>query len=1158
MDKLKINIRAVLQSAKNGVEASNFEDHYRSLTKENIQYAQYGYKSLDELMANIPDTVYLANYRGTKIYRAVCTDSTYHLQKLIDRQKSVSARKSKPVPNRRRPLFANENLQNSTCRYNRYEDNRKRYPNVRVTVDSSGRGQQVNCRGDVKRSVEMGDINANCNKHEIKSVMMSVSKSNRVFEKAVKDISSNEQVPYGSMNTFPLAPRFQKQKNNTPAPDFVKGRHEHIPRSNKVSSSVLDGKQYTECLVEFVSKNSLSFAIQALPVENGFTASIQIKNEVYESSARFPSEQEAQYSAAKNACISLGLDPYKMDDPVGIDEHELKKRVQQIVVQNGLWLKNMGETYEKQFGEKAPDNLQDLVRSWVDVFKIEQACATQMEIVYPVKQSLVSFTGKEVEIKHADLLPVGSVLNVYVSFIYSAAQFYVHYETSCIQEIDAELNLHCQKRHVDIKALQIGGFCVAQYSDNDAWYRASILDIDDEKGEVEVYYVDYGNTERVSIDRITKLPTSVAHYPAQAILCALFQLIPPQEETDFEASKQEFGALAQDQLQAKTVLIDNKVCHVILINPESPSKLSINDILVNSKLAYLCQTPEADPEENEPAPLMLPADRFWDVYVCFLSSTTDVIIRIVGENYSDKLEKLEKEIEKWFPELPNGQIQEGDICAAEVEGFYHRVKVLQMKESRRTVECLFLDHGDSDRLVLNQLRVLDSTLNYLPYQAIPCVLAGLEQYSCNIGAIDKLMEMALGKTCVAEAVTKDNKIFAVLYDTMGEDDININKAVAEFAESEGTDLLSSLVHDGTESVSSSTLSELSMKSTTTLENVMKQSGLKDSATSPTASSSSHTSPVSGHPPDSPASFSLHHPNPNSPDSSSSSSVCSGIVTGLPGSSTPLSRSSDRISAKTPETPAMSTTSAVVTPNSSDFPSSTSSVISSCSDSSNTDAVWSKADYIKLKPPGPFKMAPIPDVTFVYIDYIADPSNFHIIPFDFLAERDNFTARLTDKMKATSPLVTLTDNDVLLSHPYVSNVDDAWYRVIPSSVCEDGGYFVWYADYGGYDFECTENLKPLPEEFWDLPYQSVTCKLNNFIPKRGDTWSEAAKYKFLELANNKCFACIVKDTSTATDSGSASVPGTESAIPVVLIDTCGEEDVCIDEVLLAFGYGQYKS
>ena len=33
----------------------------------------------------------------------------------------------------------------------------------------------------------------------------------------------------------------------------------------------------------------------------------------------------------------------------------------------------------------------------------------------------------------------------------------------------------------------------------DSWFRAFILNIDKEKGEVEVYYVDYGNTEKISM-----------------------------------------------------------------------------------------------------------------------------------------------------------------------------------------------------------------------------------------------------------------------------------------------------------------------------------------------------------------------------------------------------------------------------------------------------------------------------------------------------------------------------------------------------------------------------------------------------------------------------------------------------------------------------------
>lgn len=51
----------------------------------------------------------------------------------------------------------------------------------------------------------------------------------------------------------------------------------------------------------------------------------------------------------------------------------------------------------------------------------------------------------------------------------------------------------------------------------------------------------------------------------------------------------------------------------------------------------------------------------------------------------DELEKLESDIEKWFPDAPEEAIREGAVCAAQVDGLYHRVKVLGLKGSRNKV-----------------------------------------------------------------------------------------------------------------------------------------------------------------------------------------------------------------------------------------------------------------------------------------------------------------------------------------------------------------------------------------------------------------------------------------------------------------------------------------
>ncbi|GAB1599310.1 tudor domain-containing protein 7-like isoform X2 [Argonauta hians] len=1176
MEQLKINIRAVLQSAKNGVDASCFEDQYKSLTKENLYYKQYGYQSVEELMTNLPDTVKITYQRGAMVYRAVITDSTLHLQKLISRQKSAPARKSKPLPNKRRPLFANENFPNSNNnnnnsnnnnnnnnnnnKYHRYEDNRKKYNNVHVTVDScmrGGSGHQVNVRSDVKRSIEMGggDIDANCNKHQGAKSELYASKSNRVFKKSIKTISSNE-VSHGLMPS-----RLQKLKNSPQAPELVKEKQEHLLKSNKVP----DGKKYFECLLDYVKKNSLPFARDMQCFENGFFCSFQIDNQVFKSSACFFNEEEAQYSAGKQACERLGLDPDQI-----CDEQELKDRVQQIVVQNGLWLMKLKNTYEESFQLKAPDNLHDLVRSWTDLFKIEQACSSQMEIVYPVNTSLVIFTGKEIVIEDASLLPVGETVVVYVVFIYSPCHFYVHLESTCIKDIDKELDNHCKKCAVDIKSLEVGGFCAAQYTDNDVWYRARILSIQPDKHQVEIYYVDYGNIEIVSIDRITKLPSLTSQYPAQAVLCSLYQLEPLQDEAGLEESKQGFSQFCENQLNARTVLIDdNNVCQVILHEVASPSdsERSINDLLISSELAHFSQVgPPDKPPPNEPAPLMLPSERFWDVYVCFLSSLTDIIVRIVGENYSEQLLELETEIMKWFPEDAKDRINEGDICAAKIDGLVHRVKVLHM-DHRKTVECLFLDHGDSDRLALCCLRKLDPSLNYLPYQAIPCYLVGLEQHSCNLTAIEKLMDMALGKTCVAEAINKDNKIYAVLYDTSGDDDININKTIAEFVKSKGCDLISSLAHNGSESMSSLSLSKLSLKSTTTLENLMKPPGTQESLSLLTASSSSSRNPPSlvGGGPDF-NSFTPPMPSPHNTNTSMTSKITTTTTT------TPTTtnhhhyhhhhNNNSAVTTNTAKTRGITTSSysgvepyggsGLLVSRSSDQPSVNSpesSLLAGPLTNSSYQATsgWSRIEYLKLKAPGQFKMAPLPEVTFVYVEYVTSPTIFRIIPFDFLSKRDQFTASITEKMN-TTPLVTLTEKDILLNHLYTTCVDGCWYRVVPINVNFCGSYLVKYADYGGFDFHDTEDLFPLPTKFWNLPYQSVTCKLHNFVPFRGEMWSEAAKYKFHELVANKCFACIVKETM---DQASGDV------VSVVLMDTSGEEDVCVDEVLIALKYGKHK-
>lgn len=48
----------------------------------------------------------------------------------------------------------------------------------------------------------------------------------------------------------------------------------------------------------------------------------------------------------------------------------------------------------------------------------------------------------------------------------------------------------------------VGGACVAQYSSDGAYYRARILELGN--GSAEVFFVDYGNKEKVDFSSLSR------------------------------------------------------------------------------------------------------------------------------------------------------------------------------------------------------------------------------------------------------------------------------------------------------------------------------------------------------------------------------------------------------------------------------------------------------------------------------------------------------------------------------------------------------------------------------------------------------------------------------------------------------------------------------
>ncbi|XP_061490188.1 tudor domain-containing protein 7 isoform X2 [Rhineura floridana] len=176
-------------------------------------------------------------------------------------------------------------------------------------------------------------------------------------------------------------------------------------------------------------------------------------------------------------------------------------------------------------------------------------------------------------------------------------------------------------------------------------------------------------------------------------------------------------------------------------------------------------------------PLIIPAETSPSVLVVELSSTNEVVVRYVGKDYSAAQESMEDEMKDWFCQNPSVlQMQSpkvGQVVAVPaVEDAWLRAQIIST-EGDRTKVC-YVDYGFSEIIENTRVYKLAKHFFSLPFQASKCRLAGLEAF-CDDPAMVKTVEsQTCGKIFAVEILEKSEIPLVVLYDTSGEDDININ------------------------------------------------------------------------------------------------------------------------------------------------------------------------------------------------------------------------------------------------------------------------------------------------------------------------------------------------------------------------------------------------
>jgi len=260
--------------------------------------------------------------------------------------------------------------------------------------------------------------------------------------------------------------------------------------------------------------------------------------------------------------------------------------------------------------------------------------------------------------------------NCEVVFINSPSDFFVQLSPDCL-ELDAVMENIATAYENDGEIMQTfkirsGVFCIAQYSEDLKWYRATIKSVEDNSATVE--FVDYGNTESVDFTKIKNIREEFLKLPMQAIHCKLFGSAIDKENMQVFSDKVE-GKL----LRVEFVAEENGVYEVLLheITDNVPSANSINEIcglnidLIKTKETVACKTTRT----VQILPDYAPFDAKWQMISYEAGSRHDVIVTWLINPNKAYCQSLAKEAE--FKTMMN-EIQK---TYADREPITHKLKV---------------------------------------------------------------------------------------------------------------------------------------------------------------------------------------------------------------------------------------------------------------------------------------------------------------------------------------------------------------------------------------------------------------------------------------------------------------------------------------------------
>ncbi|XP_012147140.2 protein tudor isoform X1 [Megachile rotundata] len=367
-------------------------------------------------------------------------------------------------------------------------------------------------------------------------------------------------------------------------------------------------------------------------------------------------------------------------------------------------------------------------------------------------------------------MSVGSMYNVLVSHSDSPSQFWLQHKDDIadLESKQEELQIQAPTFPLVDGILEEGSLCVAVYSIDNLWYRAQVLDADEDITTVR--FIDYGNTDIIDSKpgNIRQIPDSWKELKEYAIKCRLDVISIDSEDWNVTTCEK-FGNLVTSADSLQALIIANSIPKRVdlLVNGKS-----VNETLVEEHHAIKVHTEEELIDEI--------VDLELDPHSAFVSHVNSPSEFWVQEEKSvGDLEVMSDRfiVAHMFPKVD--EIKENLLCIAKYpeDDCWYRARVVSHNDNATRV--IYIDYGNS--ATSTEIRAIPPDLANVPPLSRKCSLVmpqGITEWSQK--ACEEFVRLAAdGATIFLLDVLKEDETSLVKLTLNGN---NVTDLLANFCE----------------------------------------------------------------------------------------------------------------------------------------------------------------------------------------------------------------------------------------------------------------------------------------------------------------------------------------------------------------------------------------